>query len=258
MEHRFDAYINHRRSLSFSFSRVSTSLLSPVFHLNRSSRSFLKMPSMKSGLALLFAAAAVASPNPLVDRNGGVNCAALNTIVTILHEQAVCTPFCSSYLHISTVTSTQTSTSTPSPVTTTTTVSSTDTVTTTTFSTSSGVTTVYPVVAVSTTSTCALGATVVQSSSSNVNVKRETPCTTSAPPPPPSSIPIGTPLALTGFVQTDVSSACSCLNIPTPTKIVTTTTTLTTNTVSLQLVEDNSHTNSSRSPRLLLAPPTLP
>ncbi|QIW95003.1 hypothetical protein AMS68_000521 [Peltaster fructicola] len=188
---------------------------------------------MKSStFALLFAVAVVAVPEPLVNRNGLLNCNAVNTIVTIMHEQAVATPFCSSYLHISETTKTVTETTTPCPVTTTTTVSSTDTVTTTSTAVVSSTTTVYPVVAVSVTSTCALGATVIQGSSAYGNAKRvaqtTTKCTTTTIPSPP---PIGTPICLTQFVQTDLSSACSCLNIPTPTKISTTTSTAPTGTI---------------------------
>lgn len=224
-----DGYITlvsdlHRRLSSLSYFTLSS----------KQSSAFLSFQSFimykLASLPLLFAAAAIAAPEPLLARNGGINCAAFNTIVSIMHEQAVATPFCSSYLHIPRPTTTTTVTSSPPAVTTTTTVTSTDTVTTTSVSTYSTVTTVYPVVAVSTTSTCALSATVVQSK----NQKRDpatTPCTTTSIPAY-SDPPLGTPLVLTKFVQTDVSSACSCLNIPTQTYTSTVSTTAKPSTVS--------------------------
>lgn len=182
----------------------------------------------KTLLTALFAITAFASP--IEER--GINCNALNAVVSVMHAQNVATPFCSSLLKIPTITATSVVTSTPPIFTVTTSksqklckekknrltscaflgVSSTATVTTISTSVVYAVTTVYPVVAISTTSTCALGATVVQ--------KRNVWPT-----------PIGTPTCLTQWTGASLTSACSCLSIPTPTSVVVSTKTLPTSTV---------------------------
>nr|OQO24762.1 hypothetical protein B0A51_07787 [Rachicladosporium sp. CCFEE 5018]OQO25105.1 hypothetical protein B0A51_07427 [Rachicladosporium sp. CCFEE 5018] len=179
-------------------------------------------------LASLFAAAAFATP---LDERTNLDCNAVNTIVTVLRQQNVATPFCSSLLHIPTVTKTLTQTSTPPCSTVTSNVQSTDTVTA--FATSyySTVTTVYPVVAVSTTSTCALGATSIASADTTptptAKVKRTIPTTSCKP----TTTAIGTPTCLKNFIGSKITSACSCLNIPTPTSVSVSTTTLTASTI---------------------------
>jgi len=91
-----------------------------------------------------------------------------------------------------------------------------------------GTITVYPVVAVSETSTCALEATGIVSISAQATpttkVKRGIPSVTSTA--------IGTPTCLRNFVGEKITSACSCLNIPTPTKAVVSTLTVPAKTVS--------------------------
>jgi hypothetical protein len=176
----------------------------------------------KTFLATLFAAAAFASPI----EEKGLNCNAVDAIVNIMHAQKVATPFCSSVLNIPTVTQTKTVTSSPGCQTTTTSVGSTATVTSFATSVIYGTTTVYPVVAVSTTSTCALGATVVpQSSGVTAKVKRGGngwPATTTA---------IGVPTCLSNYQGGALTSACSCLSIPTPTSVSIATVTLPVSTV---------------------------
>lgn len=223
----------------------------------------LKIIAVLTGVAL-------ASP---VEEKRWLNCNAVRDIVTVLHEQRVATPFCSSLLSIPTITRTMTQTSTPPCVTVTQSTSSVQTITTVSSATVYGTTTVYPVVAVSTTSTCEVGATYIPTSSANPTRKfrRDPPPPGSPPPPPPSGpassppppgspgspppppaggpgspppatgappppptgpTPIARPTCLSKFVGSAISSACSCLSIPTPTKVSVTTTTLPAKTVS--------------------------
>lgn len=197
-------------------------------------------------LAAGFAAGVLASPientSPFDKRTFGFSCQAVNAIVNVMRAQDVATPFCSSVLSIEPTTKTLTCTSTPPATTITTTVGSTDIVTTVSTSTVYGTTTVYPVVAVSVTSTCALGATAIPDTP---KAKRGW-TFGGGPPPPPvvnppkgySPVPIGTPTCLKGFVGPSLTSACSCLNIPTPTSVTITTTTLAQQTVcSRQLMQ---------------------
>jgi hypothetical protein len=160
----------------------------------------------------------------------------VNTIITLMRQQHVATPFCSSLLSIPTVTSTYTQTSTPACVTVTQYTSSVQTVTAVTSSAVYGTTTVYPVVAVSTTSTCEISATYVPASSPTTPArmaKRVPPPPPQGPPPPPPAgpTPIARPTCLSKFGGSAITSACSCLNIPTPTKAVIATVTLPAKTV---------------------------
>ena len=169
--------------------------------------------------ATFFAAVVIASP--IEERN--LNCNAVNAIIDVMHAQDVATPFCSSLLSIPTVTRTSTVTSTPQCQTITSSVSSTATVTTVSTSVVYGITTVYPGVTVSTTSTCSLGATVIPTTAASAyKVKRGW-----------TAIPIGTPKCLTPYAGPSVSSACSCLSISTPTKVTVSTSVLPTSTVSV-------------------------
>ncbi|EMC98862.1 hypothetical protein BAUCODRAFT_129148 [Baudoinia panamericana UAMH 10762] len=185
--------------------------------------------------AALFAAAAVASPveiaASLEERNA--ICDIVQDIVTLMHQQSVATPFCSSLLSIPTITSTATVTSSPACKTITSSVPSTATITAISTVLVSTVTTVYPVVAISTTSTCALGATVIASSnltSAATIAKRDTkPCTTTTKPQ--TTTALGTPTCLTKWQGAALSSACGCLDIPTPTSLSIVTTTLPVKTI---------------------------
>lgn len=150
-----------------------------------------------------------------------------------MRAQRVATPYCSSLLSIPTATVTWTRTSTPACVTITQTSSGVAIITNFASETSYGITTVYPVVPVSVTSTCEVGATYIPASSADPAppgrmAKR-------APPPPPPSAgptPIARPTCLSKFAGPALTPACSCLAIPTPTKYAFTTTTLPAKTVS--------------------------
>jgi hypothetical protein len=110
-----------------------------------------------------------------------------------------------------------TKTSTPSCTTVTTSVQSTGTTTSISTSVVYSVTTVYPIQAISTTSTCALGATIIPNAATKKakrGIPQPSPCTTVKDYTPP---PIGTPTCLTKFVGPSLTSACSCLSISTPT-----------------------------------------
>lgn len=187
-------------------------------------------------LSILTAFAAAALATPLEERN--INCNAVNTIITLMRQQHVATPFCSSLLSIPKVTSTYTQTSTPACVTVTESTSSVQTMTAITSSVVYGITTVYPVVAVSTTSTCEIGATYVPTTPARM-AKRAPPPPGSPPPPPrgppppppAGPTPIARPTCLSKFGGSAITSACSCLNIPTPTKAVIATVTLPAKTV---------------------------
>jgi hypothetical protein len=179
-------------------------------------------------LSILAALAAAAFATPLEERN--INCNAVNTIITLMRQQHVATPFCSSLLSIPTVTSTYTQTSTPACVTVTQSTSSVQTVTAVTSFVVYGTTTVYPVVAVSTTSTCEISATYVPTTPARM-AKR-------APPPPAGPTPIARPTCLSKFGGSAITSACSCLNIPTPTKAVIATVTLPAKTVCCTALQD--------------------
>ncbi|TKA73211.1 hypothetical protein B0A55_07776 [Friedmanniomyces simplex] len=154
-----------------------------------------------------------------------------------MNAQKVATPFCSSLLVISTVTQTKTATSKPACQTITSSVDSTATVTTVSTSVVYGVTTVYPVVAISTTSTCALGTTVVPAAGTG-KVKRGNDW-------PQTSTAIGTPKCLTASQGGALTSACSCLSIPTPTSVSITTTTLPVNTITQTIASTASITLTS-------------
>ncbi|KAK4556934.1 hypothetical protein LTR86_005915 [Recurvomyces mirabilis] len=181
-------------------------------------------------MAGLFVAAALANP---IDEKG-LNCQALDDIITIMHAQRVATPFCSTVLQIPTITQTSTCTSTPKLVTVKKTVDVTDTVTAFTTTTFYGTTTVYPVVAISTTSTCALGATIVPTTTTAATTTAAAPtkkAKRAAQGWPQTTTAIGTPTCLGNYKGSALTSACSCLNIPTPTSVVITTTTLPTSTI---------------------------
>jgi len=186
-------------------------------------------------LSILAALAASAFASPLEERN--LNCNAVNTIITLMRQQHVATPFCSSLLSIPTVTSTYTQTSTPACVTVTQSTSNAQTVTAVASSVVYGTTTVYPVVAVSTTSTCEISATYVPTTSPTTPArlaKRAPPPPPRGPPPPPppaGPTPIARPTCLSKFGGSAITSACSCLNIPTPTKAIVATVTLPAKTV---------------------------
>jgi hypothetical protein len=193
-------------------------------------------------LSILAALAASAFASRLEERN--LNCNAVNTIITLMRQQHVATPFCSSLLSIPTVTSTYTQTSTPACVTVTQPSSNAQTVTAVASSVVYGTTTVYPVVAVSTTSTCEISATYVPTSSptSPTRLAKRAPPPPggppppqppqgSPPPPPAGPTPIARPTCLSKFDGSAITSACSCLNIPTPTKAVVATVTLAAKTV---------------------------
>lgn len=183
-------------------------------------------------ISILTALVAAAFASPLEERN--INCNAVNTIITLMRQQHVATPFCSSLLSIPTVTSTYTQTSTPAYVTVTQSYSSVQTVTAVVSSVVYGTTTVYPVVAVSTTSTCEIGATYIPTSSPTTParmIKRALPPPGSPPPPPAGTTPIARPTCLSKFGGSAITSACLCLNIPTPTKAVIATVTLPAKTV---------------------------
>lgn len=181
-------------------------------------------------LSILAALAAAAFATPLEERN--INCNAVNTIITLMRQQHVATPFCSSLLSIPTVTSTYTQTSTPACVTVTQSTSSVQTVTAVTSSVVYGTTTVYPVVAVSTTSTCEISATYVPTTPARMAKRAPPPPPQGHPPPPPAGpTPVARPTCLSKFGGSAITSACSCLNIPTPTKAVIATVTLPAKTV---------------------------
>ena len=170
--------------------------------------------------AALFAGAGIASP--LEERTWDNSCNIVNNIITIMREQNVATPFCSSVLNIPTMTKILTQTSTPPCSTSTVITGSVATVTSTSTSIIYGTTTVYPVVAQSTTSTCALGQTYIPTTTGTVTAtaqkeKRNWPQTTTA---------IGRPNCLSQFIGSKITSACSCLDIPTPTSVSVTTTIL--------------------------------
>jgi len=157
-----------------------------------------------------------------------------------MRQQHVATPFCSSVLGIPTVTTTYTQTSTPPCVTVTQSTSSVQTVTAVTSSVVYGTTTVYPVVAVSTTSTCEISATYVPASTPPARMAKRAPPPPGSPPPPPQGppppppagpTPIARPTCLSKYGGAAITSACSCLNIPTPTKAVIATVTLPAKTV---------------------------
>lgn len=194
-------------------------------------------------LSILAAIAAAAFATPLEERN--INCNAVNTIITLMRQQHVATPFCSSLLSIPTVTSTYTQTSTPACVTVTQSTSSVQTVTAVTSSVVYGTTTVYPVVAVSTTSTCEISATYVPTTPARM--AKRAPPPPGPPPPPPQGrpppppagpTPIARPTCLSKFGGSAITSACSCLNIPTPTKAVIATVTLPAKTVCYTTLQD--------------------
>ena len=199
-------------------------------------------------LSIIAALAAAAFATPLEERN--INCNAVNTIITLMRQQHVATPFCSSVLGIPTVTTTYTQTSTPACVTVTQSTSSVQTVTAVTSSVVYGTTTVYPVVAVSTTSTCEISATYIPAGSPPARMAKRAPPPPppgsppspppgspppppqGPPPPPPSGpTPIARPTCLSKYGGAAITSACSCLNIPTPTKAVIATVTLPAKTV---------------------------
>jgi hypothetical protein len=187
-------------------------------------------------LSILAALAAAAFASPVEERN--LNCNAVNTIITLMRQQHVATPFCSSLLSIPTVTTTYTQTSTPACVTVIQSSSNVQTVTSVTSSVVYGTTTVYPVVAVSTTSTCEISATYVPTTSPTNPArlaKRAPPPPPSpqgpAPPPPAGPTPIARPTCLSKFGGSAITSACSCLYIPTPTKAIVATVTLPVKTV---------------------------
>ena len=199
-------------------------------------------------LSIVAALAAAAFATPLEERN--INCNAVNAIITVMRQQHIATPFCSSVLGIPTVTTTYTQTSTPACVTVTQSTSSVQTVTAVTSSVVYGTTTVYPVVAVSTTSTCEISATYIPAGSTPPArmAKRAPPPPGSPPPPPPPGspppppqgapppppagpTPIARPTCLSKYGGAAITSACSCLNIPTPTKAVIATVTLPAKTV---------------------------
>ena len=166
-------------------------------------------------VAAAFAASVLASP--IQERD---TCWLVTDIINIMHGQAVATPFCSSVLSIPTITTSVWKTNIPPCTTITTSVPTTDTATSISTSVVYAITTVYPVQAVSVTSTCALGATVIPNAPTK-KAKRggppppgPSPCTTVKNYTPP---PIGTPTCLTKFVGPSLTSACSCLSIPTPT-----------------------------------------
>lgn len=194
-------------------------------------------------LSIIAALAAAAFATPLEERN--INCNAVNTIITLMRQQHVATPFCSSLLSIPTVTSTYTQTSTPACVTVTQSTSSVQTVTAVTSSVVYGTTTVYPVVAVSTTSTCEISATYVPTTPARM--AKRAPPPPGPPPPPPQGrpppppagpTPIARPTCLSKFGGSAITSACSCLNIPTPTKAVIATVTLPAKTVCYTTLQD--------------------
>lgn len=194
-------------------------------------------------LTALFSLTVAASP--LEER--AVNCNAVNSIVTLMKQQRVVTPYCSSLLKIPTVTSTSTQYSTPPCATVTQYTSSVSTVTEISSNVIYGTTTVYPVVAVSVTSTCALGATHVPTTTSPPSrmMARAAapppppppsgPAQPNPPPPPPPAkqYPLARPDCLSKYNDLPISSACSCLNIPTPTKVSVATVTLPASTVSI-------------------------
>jgi len=192
--------------------------------------------------SILAALAVAALASPVEERN--INCNAVNTIITLMRQQHVATPFCSSLLSIPTVTTTYTQTSTPACVTVTQSSSNVQTVTAVASSVVYGTTTVYPVVAVSTTSTCDISATYLPTTSPTTPArlaKRAPPPAGSPPPPPPPQgapppppagpTPIARPTCLSKFGGSAITSACSCLNIPTPTKAIVATVTLPVKTV---------------------------
>lgn len=181
--------------------------------------------------AAAFAGFVFASP---IQERGTFQCQLVTDIVNIMHAQNVATPFCSSVLSIPTITTSVTKTVIPSCTTVTTSVQSTGTTTSISTSVVYGTTTVYPVQAVSVTSTCALGATVIPDPPPPGKAKRAfgpqpSPCTTVKNYTPP---PIGTPTCLTKFMGPSLTSACACLSIPTPTTTSVLTTTLPQQTVS--------------------------
>lgn len=183
-------------------------------------------------LLLLAMLALTTVASPVEER--AINCNAVNTIISLMRQQHVATPFCSSMLKIPTITQTSTQTSTPPCVTVTQSSSSVATVTAISSEVVYGTTTVYPVVAVSTTSTCEIGATYLPTITSPAEppparmVKRG-----AAPPPPPAGpTPIARPKCLSNFVGSAITSACSCLGIPTSTRVTVSTTTLPARTVS--------------------------
>ena len=160
-------------------------------------------------LSILAALTAAALATPLEERN--INCNAVNTIITLMRQQHVATPFCSSLLSIPTVTSTYTQTSTPACVTVTQSTSSVQTVTAVTSFVVYGTTTVYPVVAVSTTSTCEISATYVPASSPTTPARmaKRAPPPPGSPPPPPPPPRCPIPLAQSA-VRHSSCWVCSC------------------------------------------------
>ncbi|GAB7336107.1 hypothetical protein MBLNU13_g08905t1 [Cladosporium sp. NU13] len=189
-------------------------------------------------ISILTALVAAAFASPLEERN--LNCNAVNTIITLMRQQHVATPFCSSLLSIPTVTSTYTQTSTPAYVTVTQSYSSVQTVTAVVSSVVYGTTTIYPVVTVSTTSTCEIGATYIPTSSPTTParmIKRALPPPGSPPPSPAGTTPIARPTCLSKFGGSAITSACLCLNIPTPTKAVIATVTLPAKTITTVIAQ---------------------
>ncbi|KAK5994193.1 hypothetical protein PT974_07636 [Cladobotryum mycophilum] len=166
------------------------------------------MKFTKNSLAVLaFAVPSVIDASPVSgpgqpnDILGSVECVLVNVVINVLKGYPSATPFCSSFLHVPTVTETCTET-----VTQPTTVSSVITTTITPVVTSYTTTTM-------TSSTCTAG-----------NHKRDSPYRP-PPPPPQPSVPI-VPDCLSGFQSSQISRACSCLCLPTPTATATSTLTV--------------------------------
>ncbi|KAF2232552.1 hypothetical protein EV356DRAFT_534481 [Viridothelium virens] len=165
---------------------------------------------------------ALAAPATTVPNLPNPVCAAVTALLSLADADPKATPFCSSYLHIGTVTVTKTATYTP-PVSSTTAHNTITAPTSTRTSTvTSSITTPYTViqtatVTVTTTTIATSTGPYICPASSEAKLKARG--TTVATPSP-------TPSYLKGLATTAVSKVCSCLAIPSPTSTATTTSTL--------------------------------
>ncbi|KAL9095158.1 MAG: hypothetical protein Q9165_002414 [Trypethelium subeluteriae] len=165
---------------------------------------------------------ALAAPATTVPNLPNPVCAAVTAVISLAHADPKATPFCSSYLHIGTVTVTNTATYTP-PVSSTT---AHDTVTaptsTSTSTVTSSTTTPYTVTQTATatvttnTITTSTGTYICPASAGSKLKARGTTIATPSP----------TPSYLKSLAATAVSKVCSCLAIPSPISTATTTSTL--------------------------------
>ncbi|KAH8678509.1 GLEYA domain-containing protein [Xylariales sp. PMI_506] len=180
-----------------------------------------------------------------------LECLAVDVVVDILSAYSAATPFCSSFLHIPTITSTATATSS---------VTTTTTIITTTGTNTATIGTVTNTQTYSTTiTTCILGSAVQKRHDSGQTYTLSTSSTSTTK----ASVVATIPAILKAFASQEISTACSCLQIPTPSTTVTATVTVTPTATSViavaastDVIETTTTTVTSTSTEIVCPTPT--